>query len=114
MWPLHIWSSSRRTCHAHRSRRWGVAVSMEGVIRRVLVSLHRARRILLRRERIAAGTAEGGSWGLSVWRGPWTSETRRSEIVGGKLLERRRRRPVNVGTRGLGLKRRGGCERAGC
>lgn len=102
MWSLHIWSSDWRTCHAHRSRRRGVAISMEGVVRGVLVALHRARGVLLRWERVATRTAEGRGWGLSVRRWCRTGETRGSEVVGWELLKRRGRRPVNVGTRALG------------
>lgn len=111
MRPLHVRAGGRRACHTHGRRGLGIAVSVICGGRRVLVSLHGARGVLLLRwEGIATGAAQRGSWGLSVWRGYRSrAKTRRPEIVGRDLLELRRRRPVGVGIRG-GLKRGRGCE----
>jgi hypothetical protein len=106
---LHIRAGGRRACHTHGTRGLGVAVSVVGAGRRVLVSLHGARGILLRRKWIAGGTAERSRGVLSVWRGHRAGAKTRGSQVGWDLLELRRW-PAGVGTRGRSLERRRGCE----
>ena len=108
----------RRACcrRADGSAGRGVAISMVGAWRRrvLLLPLHRARRVLLRREGVPAGAASGGRGGLSVWRGRGrrpAADARRSEVARRDLLERRGRPAVRIGSRGR--KRRGRRERAG-
>ncbi len=50
-------------------RRWRIALAVVGVSRRVLVSLHWARGVLLGRKGIAAGVAQRGGGSLPVGRG---------------------------------------------
>ena len=109
---LHIRDTTRRACHTARYRRLGEAVSVVcGLVRWVLVPLHRACRRLLGEGVAGARGADGRRRCMPVRRRPWAGgDARRPEVIGRDLLEHRwwwrRRRTIRIRPRAALIRRR--------